>query len=45
VELVAFFRTKEVTVSHADTLAIMAARTAALEALEKPFTWISVPTL
>ncbi len=45
VELVAFFRTKAIAVPHADTLAIMAARTAALEALKKPFTWISVSTL
>ncbi|MBE6636732.1 MAG: hypothetical protein E7618_02875 [Ruminococcaceae bacterium] len=45
VELVDFFRTKEIKVPHDETLAIMAARSAALEAQEKPFTWIPVPTL
>ncbi len=43
VELADFFRTRESKVPHADTLAIMAARSAALEAIQTPFTWVKVP--
>ncbi len=43
--LVSFFDTADIPVSHDETLRIMAAGTAAREAREKPFTWISVPAL
>ncbi len=44
-ELVDFFITGEIKDSHRQTLAIMAARTAALEGIGKPFCWIDVPQL
>lgn len=40
--LVEFFRTGKVPVSHADTVAVMAAREAGAKALEAPGTWVTV---
>lgn len=42
-ELVDFFRTGSIKVPHRETLEIMAARSAALEGMAKPFQWIDVP--
>ena len=40
--LAAFFATGEIPVSHEETVAIMAAREAALRAMENPGSWILV---
>ena len=40
--LVGFFRTGEAPVSHAESLSIMAARGAAIEASKNPFVWLDV---
>ena len=37
-----FFKTKEVKVDHRESLAIMAIRTAGLEAMKRPYEWITV---
>ena len=40
--LAAFFTTGEIPVSHEETVAIMAAREAALQAMAEPGAWILV---
>lgn len=42
-ELAAFFRNGKLMAPHEETLSIMAIRTAALKALDTPYSWIPVP--
>ena len=37
-----FFKTKEIKVDHRESLAIMAIRTAGLEAMKRPGEWVTV---